>query len=248
MPLIGLAAEVHWRLAFVVLPLPAGVLAFAAFAARPARARERRPGASLTRLLREPAAFGWAAGEVLASAAWVGTLVFSGALLVEGHGASSRLTGVLLAVVAVAYLVGNQRAHRVPTDRTRRALAGGDLAAAAAVALLWAVRPNLAVTVALFCAAAYAAAARTLWATAYGFVVAREQELEAGAVRAVAQQLGYVLGSLLGGLALATGGYTLMGAVFGGLFFAAALPHLASLHGRARPGSRPLIRVEPAGA
>ena len=226
MPLIGLVAEVHWRLAFLVLPLPAGLLALAAFAARPADAPDHRAGASVTRLLREPGAKGWATGELLANAAWTGTLVFSGALLVEGHGTSPKVAGVLLALVAVAYLAGNQLAQRVDRGRTRRALVRGDLAAAAGVGLLWAATPNLATTVLLFCAAAYAAAARTLWGTSYGFVVAGERKLEAGALRAVATQLGYLIGSLLGGIALATGGYDLMGLVFAGLFAAAALPHL----------------------
>jgi MFS transporter, DHA1 family, inner membrane transport protein len=226
MPLIGLVAEVHWRLAFLVLPLPAGALALAAFASRPAGTPDSRSGASLTRLLREPGALAWATGELLANAAWTGTLVFSGALFVEGHGTSTKVAGLLLALIAVAYLAGNQRAHRVEGSRMRRSLVRGDLAAAAGVGLLWAVTPNLVTTVALFCVAAYAAAARTLWGTSYGFVVAGERKLEAGAMRAVATQLGYLTGSVLGGIALATGGYEAMGLVFAGLFGAAALPHL----------------------
>jgi predicted MFS family arabinose efflux permease len=226
MPLIGLVAEVNWRLAFLVLPLPAGLLALAAFASRPADAPDRRPGASLTRLLREPGALGWATGELLANAAWTGTLVYAGALFVEGHGTSPKVAGALLALIAVAYLAGNQRAQRVERGRTRRALVRGDIAAAAGVGLLWIATPTLAVTVVLFCVAAYAAAARTLWGTSYGFVVAGERKLEAGAMRAVTTQLGYLVGSLLGGIALATGGYDLMGLVFAGLFAAAALPHM----------------------
>ena len=134
--------------------------------------------------------------------------------------------GLLLSGIAVAYLAGNQRANRVTAARTRLALVRGDLAAAVGVALLWAITPNLAVTVALFCAAAYVAAARTLWGTSYGFVIAGERKLEAGALRAVATQLGYLIGSSLGGLALATGGYEVMGVVFAGLFAAAAVPHV----------------------
>ena len=42
-------------------------------------------------------------GELLAMSAWAGMLVFSGALFVEVHRASTRLTGLLLATVAVAY-------------------------------------------------------------------------------------------------------------------------------------------------
>jgi MFS transporter, DHA1 family, inner membrane transport protein len=248
MPLVGLVAEVHWRLAFLVVPLPAALLAFAAFAARPPGEAERRTAASLTSLLRQPGARGWAAGELLAASAWTGTLVFSGALFVEGHGASPRLAGVLLAFVAIAYLLGNQRAQRVETRYTRRALVRGNLAAAAGVALLWAVTPNLATTVALFFAAAYAAAARSLWGATYGFVVARERKLEAGALRAVATQLGYLLGSVLGGVALATGGYAVMGLVFAALFVASALPHLRLAAARRASGGRLALRARAASA
>jgi MFS transporter, DHA1 family, inner membrane transport protein len=225
MPIVGVVAELHWRLTFLALPLPATLLALTALATQPA-VRDHRPGASLGRLLRQPGVLGWATGELLAAAAWAGTLVYSGALLVEGHGVSRKAAGVLLALIAVAYLAGNQRAQRVAVGRTRRALVRGDIAAAAAVALLWAVTPSLVTTVVFFCVAAYAAAARTLWGTSYGFVVAGERKLEAGALRAVTTQLGYLFGSLLGGVALAMGGYRLMGLVFAALFAAAAVPHL----------------------
>lgn len=244
MPLVGAVAEVHWRLAFLALPLPAALLALMAFAARPASAPVHRPGATLTRLLREPGALAWATGELLANAAWAGTLVFSGALLVDGHGASPKLAGLLLAAVAVAYLAGNQLAYRLEGSNLRLALVRADVAAAAGVLLLWAITPNMGVTVVLFAAAAYAAAARTLWGTSYGFVVSGERKLEAGAVRAVATQLGYLIGSLLGGLALMTGGYALMGLVFAALFAAAALPHLC-VSTRACQGRRRLS-VHPA--
>jgi len=244
MPLIGTVAELHWRLAFLVLPLPAALLALVAFAARPATAAAPQAGGSLTRLLREPGGLAWATGELLANAAWAGTLVFSGALFVDGHGASAQLTGILLAVVAVSYLAGNQLASRLSGTNLRLALVRADLAAAAGVLLLWAVTPSIAITVVVFAATAYAAAARTLWGTSYGFAVAGERKLEAGAVRAVASQLGYLLGSLLGGLALWTGGYALMGVVFAALFAGAALPHVC-VTGRACRGHRRLS-VQPA--
>jgi predicted MFS family arabinose efflux permease len=249
MPLIGLVAEVHWRLAFLVFPLPAALLALAAFGAGPAVAPPPpRPVSSLTALLRRPRVLGWAAGELLANAAWAGTLVFSGALLVEGHGTSPTLAGALLALIAVAYLAGNQWAQRLGSAHARRALIYGDLAAAAAIALLWAVTPSLALTVALFGVAASAAAARTLWGTSYGFLLAGERKLEAGALRAVATQLGYLIGSGLGGVALATGGYPLMGVVFACLFAAAALPHVCLPARRCAGRGRLTAHTAPAGS
>jgi predicted MFS family arabinose efflux permease len=114
-----------------------------------------------------------------------------------------------------------------------------DLAAAAAVALLWAVTPNVVTTVLLFSAAASVAAARTLWGTSHGFEVAPARKLELGAVRAGSSELGYLVGSAAGGLALATGGFPLVGLVFGALFAAAALPHVLRVPHR-RQGARRL--------
>jgi hypothetical protein len=54
----------------------------------------------------------------------------------------------------------------------------------------------------------------------------RGRRPEVGALRAVATRLGYLLGALLGGVALATGDHAPVGAVFAGLFGVAARPHL----------------------
>ena len=60
----------------------------------------------------DPAARRWALGELAANSAWAGTLVYSGVLFTETYGTSSAATGVALAIVAVAYLAGNQWAGR----------------------------------------------------------------------------------------------------------------------------------------
>ena len=119
-----------------------------------------------------------------------------------------------------------------------RALLRADLVAAAAVALLWALTPNVVTTVLLFSAAASVAAARTLWGTAHGFAVAPARRLELEPYEQ-APELGYLVGSAGGGLALAAGGFPLVGLVFGALFAAAALPHLRRAQGR-RHGARRL--------
>jgi len=226
MPLIGLVAEVHWRLVFLALPLPAAMVAAFALALRQTDAAGGTPSrTAFTALAGDSGVRRWALGELLASAGWAGTLVYSGALLVEVHGTSPLVTGVVLAAIAVAYLLGNVRAGRLADGSARRAIVRGNLAAATAIAALWAVTPDLATTFVLFCAAAYVAAARTVAGTSYGFVVAGDRKLEVGAVRSATQQLGYLLGSLAGGLALAVGGYPAVGAAFAALFAAAALPY-----------------------
>ena len=64
--------------------------------------------------------------------------------------------------------------------------------------------------------------------TTYGFAIGGERKLEVGAARAVLTHVGYLAGSLLGGVALATGGHPAVGVAFGLLFLAAAAPYLAT--------------------
>lgn len=238
MPLIGVVAEVHWRLAFVALPLPAALLAMVALVARPADQPLAGTGVALTGFLRRADARRWAIGELTANSAWAGTLVFSGALFTELYGMSSATTGVVLAAVAIAYLAGNQWAGRSQPSRARRAMLEGSLAAAVAVALTWALTPAVAVTAVLFAVTAALAASRTVAGTVFGFTVAGDHGREVGAVRAVTTQVGYLIGSLAGGAALAIGGFGLLSVAFGGLFLASTMPYV-----RVRRPSRTSVLV-----
>ena len=121
MPLIGLVASINWRLAFVALPLPAAVLAFVAAARRPPDTPIAGSGSSLTGLLGLRPARRWALGELFANSAWAGTLVFSGALFTETYGTSPAATGIVLAIIASAYLAGNRLGGRMqPNGRVAR--------------------------------------------------------------------------------------------------------------------------------
>jgi hypothetical protein len=63
--------------------------------------------------------------------------------------------------------------------------------------------------------------------TVYGFDVAGDLGRHVGATRAVTTQLGYLIGSLAGGAAIAVGGFGLLGLALGGLFLASTLPYVA---------------------
>jgi predicted MFS family arabinose efflux permease/L-amino acid N-acyltransferase YncA len=225
MPLIGLVAEVNWRLAFLALPLPAALLAGLAVLSRPHDAPIPRAETSLRGLLRRADAQRWAIGELFANAAWAGTLVFSGALMTEQFGMSTTATGVALAAVAVAYLLGNRRAGHGAPERARWTMLATSLAAAVAVALTWTVTPVVPVTLALFAISGALVATRTVAGTVYGFSVAGDLGREVGTVRAVTTQLGYLVGALAGGAALALAGFAGIGVVMGGLFLASTLPY-----------------------
>jgi predicted MFS family arabinose efflux permease len=226
MPVIGLVAEIDWRLTFLALPLPAALVALLAVAARPRDVPVAGARASLAGLLGRHDARRWALGELVANSAWTGTLVFSGALFTEVHGASSAATGMALALVAAAYLAGNQWAGRIAPERARRTMLEASVAASAAVTLTWALVPAVAVTLAIFGIAAFVAAARTVAGTVYGFALAGDLGREVGAMRAATTQIGYLVGSLVGGVALAAGGFGALGLAFGGLFLVSTLPYL----------------------
>jgi MFS transporter, DHA1 family, inner membrane transport protein len=226
MPVIGVVAEVDWRLAFLALPLPAALLVSFAIARRPGDVPIAGARASLAWLMGRRDARRWALGELFANSAWAGTLVFSGALFTEVHATSPAGTGLALALVAGAYLAGNQWAGRADPTRARRAMLEATVGAAVAVALTWAVAPSVAVSLVLFSVAAFVVATRTVAGTVYGFSVAGDLGREVGTIRAATNQIGYLVGSAAGGMALAVGGFDALAIAFGGFFLAATLPYI----------------------
>jgi MFS transporter, DHA1 family, inner membrane transport protein len=244
MPLIGLLCGTSWRLAFSV-PLGAGAIALAALLTRPADAPSGESVGIRTLLTRDRVIAGWAAGELLAYSAWGGTLTFAGSLLIESYGASSGLVGLLLAASAAAYFPGNLLARRRLTESPRRLLARHGAALAIAVAVFGVVRPGLWFSVILFALTVLLVAGRTLAGSAAGLDAAPRDAVVVMSIRAAATQLGIVAGGAFGGVALAAGGYDLLGVMLSALFAAAALPHLSAL--RARP-RRDCFDVAPAAA
>ena len=226
MPLIGVVAEVNWRLVFLALPLPATLVVAVALGSRPSDAPIGGIRASFAGLLGRRHARRWALGELLASSAWSGTLVFSGALFTDVYGASATETGIALSVVAGAFLLGNQLGGRLDPARARRTMLEASVAASLGVVLTWAFFPGVAATIVLMSLASFVTAARTVSATAHGFALSGDLGREVGAIRAATMQAGYLVGSSVGGLALAIGGFEALALAFGGLFVASTLPHL----------------------
>jgi predicted MFS family arabinose efflux permease len=168
MPLLGAAGERSWRWAWLAFPLVAALLAGAAVARRGGAPRASTAPARLRAALEAPALARWLGAELLANSAWAGTLVFSGALFVESYGASSAVTGVVLAVGASAYVTVNLALRRLADGDPQRLLVGLAFALAAATALFGACRPSIVVSTALFSAAAFAAGGRTFLSSAFG--------------------------------------------------------------------------------
>ena len=98
------------------------------------------------------------AGGAAAYSAWVGTLIFVGALFVESYGLSVTATGLVLAVGALVYVPGNLLFRRWVDDHPRTLLVGLALGSAIAVAALGAFRESAWSSLVIFSALSFLAA------------------------------------------------------------------------------------------
>jgi predicted MFS family arabinose efflux permease len=228
MPLVGAVGEVSWRLAWLVVPVCMAIVATVLLLRRPATP-PAATRAGLRTVFTYPGVLRWSAGELLAFSGWAGALVYVGALLVDTYDLSIAATGLALGFGALIYVPGNLLFRRWVDAYTRRLLVALAISAAATVAVLYAVRPSVWFTVGAFAALSFIAGGRTLAGSARGLGLAPEVRLGVTGVRTAALQSGYFVGAALGGLALASGGYSLVGLAFGALFLGAAVPHLVPL-------------------
>lgn len=241
MPVIGALGERSWRLGWLALPLAASAAAAILVALRAGQPRsDARPARIRATLANRGLAY-WLASELLANAAWAGTLVYAGALFADSYGTSAKLTGCLLAVAAGAYVIGNLSCRRLIRREPRRVLILLAVLLALTDGLFGAARTGIPASTALFAAAAFAAGARTLVASAFALATAVAIRPAVTGLRAATMQFGYFAGSIAGGAALTLGGYSALGATMSALFLGAA----GTLAG-APPSSRaPVARSDP---
>lgn len=228
MPLVGVMGEVSWRLAWVLVPVTMALVATILLLQRPATP-PAIARAGLRAVFGYPGVVRWSTGELLAFSGWAGALVYVGALLVDSYDLSIAATGLALGLGALVYVPGNLLFRRWVDSHSRRLLVALALSAAGAVAVLYAVRPSVWFSVAVFAVLSFIAGGRTLAGSARGLGLAPELRLGVTGVRTAALQSGYFVGAALGGLALAGRGYSLVGIAFAALFVGAAIPHLVPL-------------------
>lgn len=222
MPLVGGVGERSWRYAWLALPLVAAV-AFGVLVAPRARRRSSAVRtAPVVAALREAGIARWLGAEILANTGWAGTLVFSGALLAESYGSAPGLTGLLLAVAAAANVAGNFAARQLAGRDARQVLTLLTACLAIVDGLFGVLRIDLAASSTLLAAAAALAGARALVASLFAVSLPPELRPTVTGLRAATMQAGYFIGSLVGGAALAIGGYGALGAVTGASSVAAA--------------------------
>jgi predicted MFS family arabinose efflux permease len=222
MPLVGMLGERSWRYGWLALPAAAAVVAAALVAPRAGQPPGQARPAPARAVLADRRLARWLGGELLANAAWAGTLVYAGALLAESYGTSSRLRGFLLAVAAVAYVAGNLLSRRLLRDEPGRLLVPLAVLLAVSDGLFGAARSGTAASTILFACAAFLAGGRTLVASAFALSTPAEVRPAVMRLRAATMQFGYFVGSIAAGAALAVGGYTAFGVTMGVAFLAAA--------------------------
>jgi MFS transporter, DHA1 family, inner membrane transport protein len=232
MPLVGVVGEVSWRLAWLVVPVCMAAAAIVLLLGRPATP-PAHARAGLRTVFAYPGVARWSTGELLAFSGWAGALVYVGALLVDTYDLSIAATGLALGVGALIYVPGNLLFRRWVDVYSRRLLVVLAISAAGTVAVLYAVRPSVWFSIGAFAALSFIAGGRTLAGSARGLGLAPELRLGVTGVRTAALQSGYFVGAAVGGAALATSGYSMVGLAFAALFVGAAVPHV--LPGRSAP-------------
>lgn len=235
-PLVGVVAGADWRWAWIVIPVVSAAAALAAVAARDPRIPEGSLECDPGGLWRLPGVRGWAFGELAAFAAWTGTLVYAGAFFIETYDASVGATGLILGIVAAAYLPGNFLGRRwVSRGGTVGLLVGFAAASAVAVAVLGAVRTGIGFSTVALCALAAIAGGRIIAGAALGLQLADGRRLAAMSVRTATLQFGYLAGTAIGALVLPTWGFGGLGLVYGGMFVVAGAVYIPGIAARRTP-------------
>ena len=223
MPLIGAVGASSWRYGWLVLPFAAAVTVTVLVGRRASAASAPTRAAGVGAVLRDRTVAPWLASELLANSAWAGTLVYAGALFSEVHGASPIETGVVLALGAVAYIVGNltiRRLVRLEPAGVLVVLAG---ASGVAVLAFASTDCGMIARTMLFSLAAFFVGGRTMVSSAFAVAMPLGRRGAVTSLRASTMQFGYVVGSSLGGVAVAVGGYQALGATTATLFLFGAV-------------------------
>jgi predicted MFS family arabinose efflux permease len=250
MPIVGAVTAIDWRAAWLALPMVVALATLALVRRRPADAPSRRTGDAVA-AWRRPDVARFAAGELLANAAWASVLTYAGALLVGSYGLSPAAVALGLGAAAVAMLPGTFTARRHAARATPGLLTALTGVQGGAVVVLGTVRPAAALTLAVIAFMAFVNGWRTMVASSLGMDTAPEDKVAVMSMRAAANQFGYLLGAAAGGLAIALAGFPGFGITLACMFLAAALiqaPRILRGARRSMPPRAPRHRSRPGGS
>jgi predicted MFS family arabinose efflux permease len=238
MPVVGLVEGAGWRVSFLAVPAVAALVTLGLLLARPADAASGRT-ADAVAAWRRPDVARFTGGELLANAAWASVLTYSGALLLESYDISAATAALGLGIIAAAMLPGTFAARRHAAHASPALLAALTAFQACAVVAVCAARPSAVVTLGLLAVMAFVNGSRSMLAGALGMDRAPDDKVAVMSMRAAANQFGYLIGAAAGGLALALGGFALLGATLAAMFLAGALVHVPERAPAAAPAPAP---------
>jgi DHA1 family inner membrane transport protein len=224
MPVVGAVASIDWRVAWLAVPALIAVTTLGLVRLRPADDPSRLAGDSVS-AWRRPDVARFAGGELLANAAWASVLTYAGALLLGSYEIAPAVVALGLGGIAVAMVPGTFTARRHAARATPALLTALTALQGGAVIVLGAVRPAVALTLAVLAVMAFVNGWRSMVASALGMDTAPEDKVAVMSMRAAANQFGYLLGAAAGGLAVAVAGFPGLGWTLGAMFLAAALIH-----------------------
>jgi predicted MFS family arabinose efflux permease len=224
MPVVGAVASIDWRVAWLAVPALIAVTTLGLVRLRPADDPSRLAGGSVS-AWRRPDVARFAGGELLANAAWASVLTYAGALLLGSYEIAPAVVALGLGGIAVAMVPGTFTARRHAARATPALLTALTALQSGAVIVLGAVRPAVALTLAVLAVMAFVNGWRSMVASALGMDTAPEDKVAVMSMRAAANQFGYLLGAAAGGLAVAVAGFPGLGWTLGAMFLAAALIH-----------------------
>jgi len=212
-PVVGVVAgRLSWRAAEAIPAAFAVAAVVAARAAGPSR-RISAP-APVRTLVTDRSARRWIAAELAAYGAWASLLTFVGAFFVERLGVSQDLVGWLLACGAAAFFAAATRSSRLVSALPRRPLIiGVSLLMVVLFVLELGASTSVVLGVGGFCLLGLAAGVRMPVSSGLGLDQLPGQPGAMMAARTAANQIGYLLGALIGGTVITIAGYRAFGIV-----------------------------------
>ena len=213
-----------WRAAHAA-PAVISLWVLATVRAAPDRREATTSGAGLRGVLADPSARRWVLAEMISFFAWGTYLTFIGAYFIKIYDVGESAAGIVLALGAGAFFVTSVRGARLLARLPRpRLIAATTLVMGALISLQFGTDEFVLIGLLTFFLCAAAGGLRSAVASTLGLSQLPDRPGSMMAARTAATQMGYLLGGLIGGAALALSGYAALGLVLAtGLIFGAAL-------------------------
>jgi predicted MFS family arabinose efflux permease len=223
-PLAGALTEtVSWRAAHAA-PAAIAFCVLATARATPDAHAPATAGGGLFGVLADPSARRWILAEMISFFAWGTYLTFVGAYFVQVYNIGESVTGIVLALGAGAFFATSVRGARFLARLPRpRVVAVTVLVMGALIYIQFATDDLLCVGFSIFFLCAATGGIRSAVASTLGLAQLPRRPGSMMAARTAANQMGYLLGGVIGGATLALGGYASLGIVLSaGLILGAA--------------------------